>query len=57
VVSFTSQLLYPQGRSPQYPPDRMLEGSRASLEVVMERKIPRLCHKSNPRTLIIHPVA
>jgi len=38
VVSFTPQLLYPQGKSPWYPLDRRLSGPRAILDTVVKRK-------------------
>jgi hypothetical protein len=34
-----------------------LVGPRAGLDVVMERKIPSPRRESNPRTLIVQPVA
>jgi hypothetical protein len=32
-------------------------GPRAILDVVVKRKIPSLCQESNPRTLIVQPIA
>jgi hypothetical protein len=32
-------------------------GPTAVLEAVVKRKIPSLCRESNPRTLIVQPVA
>jgi hypothetical protein len=49
--------IYPQGKSPWYPLDRRWEGSRAVLDVVVKRKIPNPCRKSNPRTPMVQPVA
>jgi hypothetical protein len=50
-------LLYPQGKSPSYPLDRRLGGPHSLLDMVVKRKIPSPCQKSNPRTLIIQPIA
>jgi hypothetical protein len=47
VVSFTPRPLYPQGKSPLYPLDRMLGGPRAVLDAVSERKIPSPCRESS----------
>jgi hypothetical protein len=57
VVSFMPQLLYPQGKSPWYPLDRRLVGSRVILDAVVKRKIPSPHWESNPRTLTVKPVA
>jgi hypothetical protein len=32
-------------------------GPRGVLDTVVKKKIPSLCHESNPRTLIIQPIA
>jgi len=42
VVIFMPQPLYPWGKSPWYPLDRKLGGLGASLDMVVERKIPSL---------------
>jgi hypothetical protein len=39
VVRFTSQLLYPKGRSPQYPLDKEWVGLRASLETEKKKAL------------------
>jgi hypothetical protein len=38
----------PPGKNPQYPLDRRLGGSRASIDEVAKRKIPSPCRESNP---------
>jgi hypothetical protein len=57
VISFTPRPLYPQGKSTWYPLDRRLDGPRAVLDAVVKRKIPSPRRESNPRTLIVQPVA
>jgi len=39
VASFMQQKLYPQGTSPWYPLDRKWMHPRASLDIVVKRKI------------------
>jgi hypothetical protein len=56
VVSFTSQLLYPWGKSPLFPLDRRLGGPRVSLDAVAKRKNFIIAPDWN-WTLIIQPVA
>jgi hypothetical protein len=50
MVSFMPRLLYTKGKSPWYPLDRRLGGSRASLDVVVRRKIPSPYRDSNPQS-------
>jgi len=50
VVSFTAQLLYPRGNSPWYPLNGRLGSPRASLDVVVKRKILSSCQDSNPQS-------
>jgi hypothetical protein len=57
VVSFTPLPLYPQGKSFCYHWIGGWAGPRAVLEAVVKRKIPRPRRESNPRTLIVQPVA
>jgi hypothetical protein len=57
MVSFTPRPLCPQKKSPWYPLDRRLGGPRALLDTVVKRKIPSPHQESNPRTLIIQPMA
>jgi len=58
VVSFTPQLLYPQGKSPQYLLNRRLGGPQNHPGHSGEEKNsqPPLGIKQ-PRTLIIQPIA
>jgi len=48
VVSFTPQLLYPQGKSPQYPLDRRLDGAHIESGHSGEEENSLPCQKSNP---------
>jgi hypothetical protein len=57
VVSFTSQPLYPQGKSPGTHLLEDLVGSRAVLDAVVKKKIPGPRRKSNPKTPIVQPVS
>jgi hypothetical protein len=57
VVSFTPWPLYPQGKRHWYPLDRRLVGPIAILDAVVKRKIPSPHWESNPRTLIVQPIA
>jgi len=52
VVSFTHQLLYSQGKTPWHTLDGMWVGLRAGLDMMLQRKIPSPCQKSNPN----HPI-
>jgi hypothetical protein len=49
--------LYSHEKSPWYPLDRRLGGSRAVLDAVVKRKISSPRRESNHRTPIVHPVA
>jgi hypothetical protein len=51
------QPLYPQGKSPYYHWIGGWVGPRAVLDAVVKRKIPSPHQESNPRILIIQPVA
>jgi hypothetical protein len=57
MVSFMTQLLYAQGKSPQYPLDRRLGGPRASLDTMVKRKIPNPHWELNPRMPTVQPIA
>jgi hypothetical protein len=57
VVSFTPRPLYFQGKSPWYPLDRRLGGPGTVLNTVVKRKILGFRRISNPRPLIVQPVA
>jgi hypothetical protein len=57
VVSFTSRPLYPEGKAPDTHWIGGWVGPRAVLDAVVKRKIPSSRRKSNPRTLIVQPVA
>jgi hypothetical protein len=50
VVSFTPRSLYPQGKSPWYPPDRRLCGFHSYSEAVVKKKILSCHRESNPKT-------
>jgi hypothetical protein len=57
VVSFTPQLLYPQGKSPWYPLGRRLGGPQSCSGCSGEEKNSQSpCQELNPRTLIVQPV-
>jgi hypothetical protein len=56
-VSFTTRPLYPQGKSHWYHWIGGWVGPRAVLDAVVKRKIPSPSQESNPRTLIVQPVA
>jgi hypothetical protein len=55
MISFTPRPLYPQGKSPWYPLDRV--EPRIVLDAVVKRKIPSSRRESNPRIPIVQPVA
>jgi hypothetical protein len=57
MVSFTSRLLYPQGKSYRYHWIGGWVGPRAVLDAVVKRKIPSPRQESNSRNPIVHPVA
>jgi hypothetical protein len=57
VVSFTSQPLYPQRKSPGTHWIGGWVGPRAVLDMVVKRKIPSPHWEWNRRTLIVQPVA
>jgi hypothetical protein len=57
VVSFTLRPLFPGERAPVTHWIGGWVGSRAILDVVVRRKIPRPRRESNPRTPIFQPIA
>jgi len=57
VVSFTHQLLWPQGKSPWYPLDRRLGGPQRWSGCSGEERDSQPPPKSKPGTLIVQPVA
>jgi len=56
VVSFTPQLLYPQGNSLLYPLDRRLGGPQSWSGNGGKEKLPSL-HPAENLTLVIQPIA
>jgi hypothetical protein len=56
VASFTLQMLYPQGKSPRYPLDKSLVGSRASLNRVEKNKISCPYQKQDPNSSDVQPI-
>jgi hypothetical protein len=55
VVTFKPRPLYPQGKSPWYPLDRI--GLRAVLNAVVKKKILSPRRESSRRTSIVQPIA
>jgi hypothetical protein len=57
VVSFTPRSLYPPRKIPSIHWIGGWVGPRAVLDAVVKRKIPIPLQESNPRTLIVQPIA